>query len=684
MEALAAVSIAGNIVQFVEFGLRVLCKTREIYRSTDDCLAENQDLEIVTNDLVILQRKLQASRNSTNNPDSMPEHDKDLESLNHACAELAGNLLEKLNMAKAQGRFRRWKSLRQAVKSVWSKSEVDAMARRLESFRSQLQMRILISLKCANLHSVSTCSLTFSRSNIDLESIDLTNITNNLDQSTQRVVVALRENRDIFDVTLKEQVRKLQRRLDISDSLTQKTGDEIKHTILTVVQRDEQLNKHTGSASDLDLVEKVILKTLHYEGMHDRYEAVVEAHANTFTWIFHPKPDQPWDSFSDWLERGEEIYWITGKAASGKSTLMRYIFANRTLRDHLRVWRGDSRLIVAKFYFWGLGASIQRSQIGLFRSLLYQIFYEYKELVRDSMPNLFTDLACLSEARNTEMLNFPPPRRWLLSELKATLYGLLQKTSISIKYCFLIDGLDEFDGDHLELACFFKEISAFPNVKLCLSSRPLMAFEQELGIYPKLRLQDLTEGDIRRFVHDKLQGHPRFQVLALEEEQSSADLINEIFQMSSGVFLWVDLVIKSLLKGLTNYDTVCDLRRRLKEVPPELDDLYRLMLQSICPAFYRVQGSKLLQLVYQSPKSMSPTELSFADDDDPDLALKTRIEEFTEVQLRQRADLIIPKIISRCVGLLEVSNARRFGDTKRFPADRYVKLSLSSVTMIYI
>jgi len=34
---------------------------------------------------------------------------------------------------------------------------------------------------------------------------------------------------------------------------------------------------------------------------------------------------QPWSNFDDWLEHGKDIYWLTGKPSSGKSTLMKYI-----------------------------------------------------------------------------------------------------------------------------------------------------------------------------------------------------------------------------------------------------------------------------------------------------------------------------------------------------------------------
>lgn len=46
----------------------------------------------------------------------------------------------------------------------------------------------------------------------------------------------------------------------------------------------------------------------------------------TFEWI-HKIPetsDISWSDFNNWLRCGTGIYWINGKAASDKSTLMKY------------------------------------------------------------------------------------------------------------------------------------------------------------------------------------------------------------------------------------------------------------------------------------------------------------------------------------------------------------------------
>lgn len=75
---------------------------------------------------------------------------------------------------------------------------------------------------------------------------------------------------------------------------------------------------------------------------------------------------------------------------------------------------------------------------------------------------------------------------------------------IPIKMCFLIDGLDEFDGDHEEMGMLFQQISISKNVKVCLSSRPWVVFEQLFNTSPMLRLHLLTYDDIERYVGDKL------------------------------------------------------------------------------------------------------------------------------------------------------------------------------------
>lgn len=51
-------------------------------------------------------------------------------------------------------------------------------------------------------------------------------------------------------------------------------------------------------------------------------------------------------------------------------------------------------------------------------------------------------------------------------------------------------------------------------------------------------------------------------------------IIHDIVEKSAGVFLWVILACKALEKGFTDYDRLNELRRRVKELPPELEDMF--------------------------------------------------------------------------------------------------------------
>jgi hypothetical protein len=59
MEALAAIGLVGNIVQFVDFSGELIAKSVQLYHSYDGALPENVDIEVVTKHLVVLIKKLE-------------------------------------------------------------------------------------------------------------------------------------------------------------------------------------------------------------------------------------------------------------------------------------------------------------------------------------------------------------------------------------------------------------------------------------------------------------------------------------------------------------------------------------------------------------------------------------------------------------------------------------------------
>lgn len=451
----------------------------------------------------------------------------------------------------------------------------------------------------------------------------------------------------------------------ISQSLTALRTDTYKsqQEILNAIQQhhwDDQNPSHVAQFSarvaqmvdkeSISVLRQKFLDRLCFRQMSDRQEGIRPAHKETFDWIYQPAAGQPWGNFRDWLHHGEGVYWITGKAGSGKSTLMKYLYSNPTSTQLLRIWAGNLRLITANYYFWDAGTSMQKSQTGLLQSLLYECLTQCEDLI----PHIFP-----SRWRCYE--NFgDDPSPWTRTELMQAFDRLLKQDGISAKFCFFVDGLDEYNGDNEEIVELFQGVASSSTVKICLSSRPLLAFEDAFSKYPKLMLQDLTQNDIKVYAESWLGGNERFLRLKQREPERAPHLITEIVDKSVGVFLWVILVTKSLLEGLQNCDRISDLQRRLEALPADLEDLYFHMLNHL-DDLYKQQASHLFQIMFASADTdtLEVLALSFAIEDDPEFAIKATIRPLGDPEISYRLEETTRRINSRCKGLLEVR--KRYG-----------------------
>jgi hypothetical protein len=152
---------------------------------------------------------------------------------------------------------------------------------------------------------------------------------------------------------------------------------------------------------------------------------------------------------------------------------------------------------------------------------------------------------------------------------------LINLNTEDFKFCFFIDGLDEHDGDAGEIAEYFWDLSQLtPKVKFCVSSRPWAEFQTISRTCPKLRLQDLTHDDIMLYVGDKLRKNEQMRQLLTESSKNASFLIEEVVNKANGVFLWVTLIVKSIISGLRQGDEIYHLRRRLASLPSDLEALY--------------------------------------------------------------------------------------------------------------
>lgn len=72
-------------------------------------------------------------------------------------------------------------------------------------------------------------------------------------------------------------------------------------------------------------LENWVLASLTFDQIQYRQETVAIAHQKTFGWALDPLSPT---KLEPWLRTGSGIYWIKGKAGSGKSTLMKYLITH--------------------------------------------------------------------------------------------------------------------------------------------------------------------------------------------------------------------------------------------------------------------------------------------------------------------------------------------------------------------
>jgi hypothetical protein len=376
--------------------------------------------------------------------------------------------------------------------------------------------------------------------------------------------------------------------------------------------------------------------------MNSRRSAITISHEKTFGWIFDESIQGSWDNFIHWLKSSEnKIYWISGKAGSGKSTLMKFIIDSEDTKKALLEINTDT--IVISFFFWAAGTKMQRSITGMLCTLLHRMLRENKtaaaRLLRDEPE--FSYKESISD--------------WSMDELQHAI--LKVSSSQKSSYCFFINGLDEVEcGEgQAELLRILEKFRCQPCIKLCVSSRPERIFQDCLKKYPKLRLQDLTSEDIHQYVADFLG--------LLEEKmveggpQKSKLLIDKIVEKSAGVFLWVRLVVTRLQTGIRNGDDWETLMKRVNDLPGDIDLLYNKMWFRLNEdqQLYCSEAAFLFNFVLHSYEHRSTPLTLFELMVASEKSSGDQVLDQKSSRLIQRCKAVEDRVVALCAGLLEIT-----------------------------
>lgn len=395
--------------------------------------------------------------------------------------------------------------------------------------------------------------------------------------------------------------------------------------------------------------QKKLLNTLYFEGINARENMIHGVASNTLEWVFDPPPESltEWTKVADWLASPCSLYWVCGKAGSGKSTLMKWLAGHNRTCSLLESWARDKDIVTAKYFLWSPGSSLQKSLLGLLNSILRQLLEKCPMVASHIFP----------ERRGSYDLGLANSPAWTVSELRVSLQTFIKIMAETHCLCLFIDGLDELGGkayEREELLDFLDELSHHSTVKVCVSSRPVQPFLTAMSECPILRLEKLTRQDIENYTAAQLNTNRKFQKLKQSEEVLCLHLISEITERAKGVWLWVVLVIRSLLAGLTNMDTPSDLLIRLSQIPEELEDLFRLIISSI-DITYRPKTLKLFDVMLNVRRRPTLMGFSFIDADCSNFHLG-RCDPIPSQMIRNRLDLCANRIAILSGGLLETDS----------------------------
>ena len=323
------------------------------------------------------------------------------------------------------------------------------------------------------------------------------------------------------------------------------------------------------------------MESLAFEQLDARQTTIKTAHAETCQWLLETDDYLEWNDSSK-LKEHHGLLWIKGKAGTGKSTLMKFavLEARRTMKDS----------IVLSFFFNSRGEEIEQSIIGTYRSLLLQLFKRLPEL-----QDVFNALALSAPKISAQY-------KWTLASLEVLLEQAVQRLGDSLVVCF-IDALDECDEDQVrDMVRFLERIgrlamSKSASFRVCFSSRHYPHITVRNGLQLVLEGHEGHTQDITSYIKTELMiGHGSIAQQVRVELQEKA----------SGIFMWVVLVV-GILNKESDRGQVHRLRRKLQEIPSDLNELFREILTR--DTHNRAELILCIQWILFSTTPLSPEQL---------------------------------------------------------------------------
>ncbi|KAK4219487.1 hypothetical protein QBC37DRAFT_136616 [Rhypophila decipiens] len=636
---------------------------------------------------------------------------------NKAALELKAEI-DKYSGAASSAQGSKLRSTWVAVKSVVrSRAKlVDKLEKRLQTHQNTLETELLVKI-CSKADAARLCQQDeFKKLDGTLRDF----VKRFSDGETRMAALLVQHSESVKDHVTEEtaavKVHVTEETAAVKDHVTNGTATvtaAISDSALDskkAVQEVHSTMRHSNIRADMKRRRKKLIKSLKYPTMNGRRNLIEDPHAETFEWIFTGRPLPNADAYSDsdlyeqfddgvddevdddgqefdyqyddgfflmkdassrmeeassrlsaWLrDPAQQLFWITGKPGSGKSTLVKFLVDDPRTRDGLTSYECGARdVVILSHFIWSAGQAMERSVRGMLCSLIYQLIDEngpMSDRVLERFPQTKAKDSCSD---------------WSEKELRNVLHFLLGDSRKA--FCFFIDGLDEIsetDGQP-KLIELIREMRAGSNMKMCVSSRPEPILKKHLGVFPMIRMQDLTEADIFKFTSSLLRRRLLDNSIDLNTSEYQT-LVDDVCWKAEGVFLWVVLAVRNLLVGIEKGDEMEQLQRRLDLMPSELKDLYRAMWIRLGAEkqIYQEDAASyfnLILLINDTSSFMTRASKIFStslqlllatDSKLADRALLTTPEPLpSDDELRTLANKMAHRVETSCLGLLDIKTS---------------------------
>ncbi|KAL6693803.1 ankyrin repeat-containing domain protein [Trichoderma pleuroticola] len=360
-------------------------------------------------------------------------------------------------------------------------------------------------------------------------------------------------------------------------------------------------------------------QSLSFRDLDARLQNISPVQPGTCEWFFETS------QFLDWYDgtkHGHEFLWIKGNPGTGKSTLVKRIFEYcQTKQDY----------VIAAYFFNARGAELEKTPLGMLRSLLFHLLQHEPSLYDHFLPMF-----------RKKQLDYDVDWEWCEPELTSFFLSKLQKCQ-SRPLLLIVDALDEcIERDVQKVAEFLQRLStnaidAGNTLKICLSSRhyPFVRFEEYQELV--LETEKQHDEDIVKYISSKL-------------TRKDKEIEEELRKKSSGIFMWVVLVI-TMLNSAYEDGKIEVMKPMLDKIPAKLEQVFAVLLDNNNPD--KDETILILQCVLFAKRPLTPEEIYFA------IVAGTNSQALGRWDpLQITPDIIRRRIISSSRGLVEICKTK--------------------------